>query len=299
MKIDKEYEKEIGELVKLIGKRWDILAKLLEMKKSYMSELSKELKKSIQQLHFELKELEKKGLVKSEQDKKERRKYYRITDYSDRILTAIDQAFWMMPREKLEEWHIDMLLDVLQDRDRTDTLRLSYSESFHRICLQYPIEVISYQQAREFLERILTEKSTDKVEWDLKKRSLSAILSHVSRHKEWCEWVMKEVYPALLEYVEDEEEESRIWAIQMMGRIATNITDSSIKDGIVEKLLEIWFSRGVDPSSKFGNELFCLLLSLSSRKLFKKVMVMAKTEENRKKAEMLLERLKDNLLPCR
>jgi DNA-binding MarR family transcriptional regulator len=296
MEKEKEHQnqKEIGELIKLIGRRWHILLKLSKVEKSYMGELSKELGKRIQQIHYELKELEERGLVKSERDPKEKRKYYSLTEYADRILYTLNQAFQSVPMRKIEQWQIDMLLNVLEDRSLSDNLRLYYSKSFRAVCSNYPIEVISYQRARMLFERILANKSEDKVMEDLK-RCISAILPHASHHREWGKWVLERIYPVLLEYMKDGNEENRKWAMAKIQDIAFNTTDPSIKNEFEEKLLELWFSKDTDPNSNFGIEIQSNLQLFFSKRLFEKVRERARHKEEKEKAEILLERLAECL----
>lgn len=264
-----------------------------------MSELARELGKSPPEISNNLKELEKNGLVKWEQ-KGGRLKYYCVSDYTKRILKAVIEITKSLetlePEEKLDEWQINEFLNILEDPNLSEDLRLFYSTSFHHICSKHPTEVVSYERARTFFEDVVADPLRDKIREDLK-RSVSAILPHALRHEKWNNWVLGKLYPVLLENMINENEEIRVWAIRKVGQIAG--VESSVEYEAKEKSLEIWFSDDTDPNSKLGKEVKQQLTDLASRRLFEDVRAKAKDQDVKikAKAEILLKRLKDCLLP--
>lgn len=288
---------ELAKTIELIGKRWEILDKLSE-RKYYVSELAKELGKSPPEISKNLKELRKGGLVGCEQGEGERLKYCYVSDYAKRIFTAIIQVTQSKPKEKFEEWQINEFLSILEDQDLGDDLRLSYSESFRRMCSEHPKEIISHEGAQRLFEKIAADPFHDKIRKDLM-RSLSAILRGL--RKEWSNWVIKRLYPIFVKKIEDKEadEEIRVWAIGRVGQLASLGIDLSIKGKAEKQFLEIWFSGDTDPNSELGKQVKQKLVDLASKRLFEKVRTKAK-DQNPKiktKAEILLERLKECLLP--
>ena len=288
---------ELAKSVELLGKRWKIFEKLSK-RKYYVSELAKELGKSSPEISKNLKELRKGGLVGCEQGEGERLKYCYVSDYAKRILTAIIQVTQSKPKEKLEEWQISEFLSILEDQGVSDALRLSYSKSFCRMCSEHQKEIISHEGAQRLFEKIAADPFHDKIRKDLM-ISLSAILRGLQ--KEWSNWVIKRLYPIFVKKIEDKEadEEIRVWAIGRVGQLASLGIDLSVRGKAEKQFLEIWFSDDTDPESGLREKVEQQLVNLASKRLFEKVRAKANDQNPkvRNKAEVLLERLKECLLP--
>jgi len=288
---------KLAELIELMGRRWNILEKLSK-RKYYASRLAKELGKSPPEISKNLKELEKNGLVRREQKEGERLKYCYITDYAKKILTSINQVAQLKPETKLEKWQINELLNILEDQNLSDDLRLEYSESFRRICSEHPTEVATHRGAQRLFEKVAADPFHDKIREDLM-RSLSAILRRL--RKEWSNWVLKKLYPIFVKNVGNKELDPRIreWALKRVGEIANSGIVPSKKTEVQNLCLEIWFSDDIDPETDLGKEVKQQLVNLASRDLFENIKASAK-DQNPKvkaKAELLLKRLKEWLLP--
>lgn len=290
---------KLGESLELIGKRWNIFEKLSQ-KKYYVTELAIELEKKPPEISNNLKQLEKSGLVEHEQKEGERRKYYYISDYTSRILSAVKQATQPKPEAKLEKWQINEFLNILEDQNLSDNLRLSYSNSFYHICSEHPIEVITHKEARRLFEKVAADPFHDSAREDLM-RSVSAILPHASRDEKWSGWVLRELYPVFVESMENEkaDQEIRVWATRKVGRIASSSAHLSKTGEVEKKFLEIWFSDDTDPESELGKEVKQQLIDLTSKRLFENVRAKAKHQDPKvkTKAEILLKGLKECLLP--
>ncbi|TET19532.1 transcriptional regulator [Candidatus Bathyarchaeota archaeon] len=288
---------KLAKMVELIGKRWDILEKLSK-KKYYASKLAEELGKSPPEISKNLKELEKNGLVRREQKEGERLKYCYLTDYAKKILTSINQVAQLKPETKLEKWQINELLNILEDDNLSEDVRLEYSESFRRICSEHPTEVATHRGAQRLFEKVAADPFHDKIREDLM-RSLSAILRRL--RKEWSNWVLKKLYPVFVKNVGNKELDPRIreWALKRVGEIANSGIVPSKKTEVQNLCLEIWFSDDIDPETDLGKEVKQQLVNLASRDLFENIKASAK-DQNPKvkaKAELLLKRLKEWLLP--
>jgi len=288
---------KLAESLELIGKRWNILEKLSE-KKYYVSELAEELGKKTPEISKNLKELEKNELVECEQKEGDRRKYYHISDYTKNILTAVTQASQSKSKEKLEEWQINEFLSVLEDEDLSDTLRVKYSKSFQDVCNAHQEEVISHKGAQRLFMKVAVDPFHDKITEALM-LSLSALLRGL--RKEWSDWALRKLYPIFAKEMEDIEidERIRVWAIIRVGELAGSGIALSLKDEAEKKFLKIWCSNDTDPQSKLGIEVEQQLVNLASRALFEKVRARAKDQDLKVKAEILLERLTECLLPAR
>ena len=287
---------ELAESIKLIGRRWNILEKLSQ-KKYYMSELAEALGKSKPEISKHLKELEKNGLLECK--KEERRKYYRVSEYANKILTAINQVTPLKPKKSLDDWQMNEFLNILEDQNLSDDVRLFYSKSFQCLCNEYPTEVINHKRVQRLFEKVAADPFYDKVREGLMS-SLSTILRKL-HHKEGTNWVLKKLYPIFLKNMEDKEvnQEIRAWATCQIGKIAMSSIALPKKIEAEKKFLDIWYDDNTEPESDIGKEVKKQIVALTSRRLFKNVMSKAK-DRNPKvkaKAEILLKSLNECLLP--
>jgi hypothetical protein len=101
--------------------------------------------------------------------------------------------------------------------------------------------------------------------------------------------------------MEDKEvtQEIRVWAIGQIGKIARSSIDLPKKIEIEKKSLEIWYDDDTDSESAVGREVKQQIVDLASRRLFEKVRAKAKDKNPKvkRKAEILLKRLNECLLP--
>ncbi len=288
----------IAESVELIGRRWKIFEKLSK-KEYYVSELAKELNKSPPEISKNLKELENVGLVECEQKEGQKLKYCHISDYANKILTAVNQVNQLKPKKSLDDWQINEFLNILEDQNLSNDVRLFYSDSFQCICIEYPTEVIKHKGAQGLFEKVATAPFHDKVREDLMS-SLSTILCGL-HPKEGTNWVLKKLYPIFVRNMEDKKvnQKIRVWATRQIGKIARSSIDLPKKIEAEKKFLEIWYDDNTDPKSDIGKEMKKQLVALASRRLFKNVMSKAKDKnpDDKAKAEILLKSLNKCLLP--
>jgi hypothetical protein len=244
-----------------------------------------------------LRELEDNGLVGHEQKGGERIKYYYVTEYAEKILTAIIEATRTpesKPR-KIEEWQIDEFLNVIEDTNLSKDIRLSYSTAFHDVCTGNSAEVIGHGRVQRLFEKVTADPFHDEVTEDLK-RSVSSVLPYALQDEMGKQWVLRRLYPILIKNLEKQDEKTRTWTVRQVGKVA-GLTFKRAE--AIGKFLHIWFSDGTDPNSEFGKEVKQQLSDLGSKVLFTRVKVKAKDQntEVRKKAEILLEELKRLLRP--
>ncbi len=287
---------ELAESIKLIARRWNIFEKLSQ-NKYYMSELAEALGKSKPEISKHLKELKKNGLLECKE--KEGRKYYHVSDYAKNILTAINQVTPLKPKKSLDDWQMNEFLNILEDQNLSDDVRLFYSKCFQCICSNYPTEVISNKRVQRLFEKVAADPFYDEARKGLMS-SLSTILRKL-HHKEGTNWVLKKLYPIFLKNMEDKEvnQKIRAWAMCQIGKIAMSAIGLPKKIEAEKKFLEIWYDNNTEPESGTGEEVKKQIVALASRRLFKNVMSKAK-DRNPKvkaKAEILLKSLNECLLP--
>jgi DNA-binding transcriptional ArsR family regulator len=286
----------VGELVELVGRRWAILEKLRE-RKYYVGELAKELGKTLPEISKNLNELEKSGLLQCEQGEG-RRKYCYTSDLANRILGALVEASQSKPKEKLEEWKINELLDILEDQGLSESLRGSYARMFHDFCREHPEVVIIHENTQRLFLRVLTEPVCYKPAGELM-RALANILPTALKDEKWGCWVLEKLYPALVKNAEDKQasEEIRSHAVSKVAQIASLSGETPLRHRAEKTLLEIWFSEDAGKNSKLEDELRQQLACLCSKHLFEAVRAKAKDPELKGKAEILLQALGECLVP--
>jgi len=287
-----------AEAIRLLGKRLDILEKLRE-KKFYGSELAKELGKHKPEISKHLRELEDNGLVEHEQKKGERRKYYCVTEYTKKVLETINevtQPIELGPK-KIEEWQMNEFLNVLEDADLSDDVRLSYSNAFHSVCTEQPTEIISHEGVQRLFEKVADDPFHDKVTGDLA-RSVSTTLRHALKDEKESKWVTARLYPILIKNVGSKNEENRKWTIRQLGKIA-GLSRGLVKREVVKRFLQIWFSDDIEPNSESGGEVKLQLVDFASKELFENVKARAKDPNTKvkEKAEILFKELTQFLKP--
>ena len=286
------------ETIRLLGKRFEILEKLRE-KKFYGSELARELHKHKPEISKYLRELEDNGLVEHEQKKGERRKYYRVTEYAKKILEAITQV--TQPIElgpkKIEEWQINEFLNVLEDADLSDDVRLSYSNAFHSVYTEQPTEIIGHERVQRLFEKVADDPFHDKLTGNLA-RSVSTTLSPALQDEKGSKWVTARLYPVLIKNVGSKNEENRKWTIRQLGKIAS-LSKGLVKKEVIKKFLQIWFSDGMEPNSESGGEVKLQLVDFASKELFENVKAKTKDPNTKvkEKAEILFKELTQFLKP--
>jgi DNA-binding transcriptional ArsR family regulator len=287
-----------AEAIRLLGKRLDILEKLRE-RKFYVSELAKELGKQKPEISKHLRELEDNGLVEHEQKKGERLKYYCVTEYAKKILEAINevtQPIELGPK-KIEEWQINEFLNILEDADLSGDVRLAYSKTFHSVCMEQPSEIIGHERVQRLFEKVADDPFHDKVTGDLA-TSVSTSLRHALQDEKGSKWVTTRLYPILVRNVGNENEENKTWTIRQLGKIA-DLNKGLVKEKVIKKFLQIWFSEDIEPDSISGEEVKLQLVNFASKELFENVK--AKTKDPninaKEKAEILFKELTRFLKP--
>jgi DNA-binding transcriptional regulator GbsR (MarR family) len=285
---------EHAKLIELLGKRWNML-RILSRKEHYVSELARILKSNKPQTSVTLRELERENLVELASRKPQRLKYYRATDYAQKLMDAIDEVTAEKTSGKLEEWRIDELVSVVKDDKLAENVRVTYSEALSEVCTSHLAEAIQIDEVRRLLEEVAKEPYKSPVNKPMARR-MHYILSLIPASKENEEWVVKKLYPIFLQNTKSKDERVRTWAVAKIMRVAQ--LNNQVRADTIRELLKIWFSKDFDPSSQPGLEIRQELSVLASKALFKELRKKATVEDpkTRVKAETLLKTLRDCLL---
>jgi len=292
---------ETAELLQLMGKRWSIIKRLSE-KDYYVIELAEVLGKKVPQASLELKELLEKGFVQCGQTGVGARKVYRLTE-STRTILAIVERFDELKaprRRSLEQWKLDELIGILEDVELSEGLRLSYAQAFCGLCSDHTGELLSNTRVRELLEGILKNPAYNPVSRELAK-AVPYVLSFALTQNKGVEWVEKRIYPILLGNIKSQDKEIRFKSLKHIVSIALLSRKSKLAQGTRELLLNMYFSKDVEPDEDSGRELLLHLVELSSEELFKTVRYRAKSKDakDRSKAERLLVQLRESVFAVR
>lgn len=290
------------EIVRIVGRRYRILKELYPDEEYNLTDLAETTGMDKGNLSKYIHKLEKDWkLVKTREGESERGrpfKYIRLTESAKRIVASMIDATQPKPEAKLEEWQINELLDILEDSNLSEDLRLSYADTFHKLCRDYLDDVIKSERSQRLLERVVTSPSPDKVGEKLRS-SLSVVWGNLVKDKKWSSWTLT-LYPTFIKHMSDKEtnENIRKWSMQRIGEVARLSLEPSIKEPAKKKLLEICFSNDMDLDSELGKEVKQQIVWLG-RYAFKDVKLRAKDEnpKAKAKAESLLKELRECLLP--
>ena len=287
---------EVSGQVELIGKRWGLL-ECLSIRDYRVNELASKFRSSPPLISKNLKELKERGLVEKTNGDGGA-KCFRSTDLAKRLLRAVKQATEPESKPKLEDWRVSELLSVLEDEELSCDLRLSYSETLKKACLEYPREVVGNENARRVFERVAKEPFRNEV-YQKMAECLSSPLTYAkdpTQHITEENWLSRRFLPILLNNIKNRHEKVSVWSVKEVGKIAGLSDDFKVK--VRNELLEVWFSKEVKADDAVGTEVCKQLSRLGSQDLFKTVRakVQSKDTLDKTKAEILLEQLGQSLL---
>jgi DNA-binding MarR family transcriptional regulator len=286
---------EEQELVALIGRRWNILSKLSK-RKYYVGDLASELDRSAPQISYELSKLKQAGLLESEENgEKNRRKYYFLSNYGERVVKSIFEAVDAKPSSEFEDWKISEFLEVLGDQNMSEQLRESYAQSFNRLCREYPEIIFRNEKAVRILEDTARNPVEDKVSSELKK-SVKTILRKAHYIDEGKEWASETIYPILKKNLKSENEKTFEWTIGLLSEFAISL-DRQIRREIEEYFVDMWFSEGLDLESNICGVIKQGIMTLFSKDLLKTIKKRMRNPREKMKSEILLEDWKAYMLP--
>jgi len=138
------------ELVRIVYRRYRILKDLHPDREYSLTDLVETTGMDKGNLSKYIHKLEKDWkLVKTREEESERGrpfKYIRLTESAKRIVASVIDAAQPKPKTKLEEWQVNELLDILEDSNLSEDLRLSYADTFHKLCRDYLDDVIKRER---------------------------------------------------------------------------------------------------------------------------------------------------------
>jgi DNA-binding MarR family transcriptional regulator len=263
-----------------------------------VNELAAKLSSSPPLISRNLKELEERGLVERVSGKGRRERYYRSTGLAKRIMHTVKHATEPESKATLEEWRINELFNVLEDKGVSRDLQLSYSEALKKACLEHPRDVLGNGNAQLVFVRVATEPFRNDVDEKLS-GCLSSALTHAgdsTQHIIEEKWVPGKLLPILLNNMKSRDEKVSVWSAEAAGKIAGLSKELGFQ--VRNRLLEVWFSREVKMDDNVGKEVCKQLLHLASQGLFETVRLRMQSKDRRikAKAELLLKELAKCLL---
>jgi DNA-binding HxlR family transcriptional regulator len=291
---------ETAELLQLLGKRWDIIKRLSE-KEYYVIELAKALGKKVPQVSLELKELSEKGFVQYEQAAGGgARKLYRLTEFAKTVLPIANRLDEMKTQQHVERWQVDELVSIVEDEGLSEGLRLSYAQTFGHLIDDHIGDLLSNTRVRELLESVLKNPAPGKVSGELAK-SVPRVLSFGLTEDRYADWVERRIYPVLLDNINSPNKEIRSRSMRHIVKIALLSRKPKLREEAKDLLLNMYFSKDVEPDGDFGKELVERLGELASKELFKMVRYRTESEnaKDRMKAEKLLDQLRESVFTAR
>jgi DNA-binding PadR family transcriptional regulator len=248
--------------------------------------------------------LENKGLMQtSEEDRAQGRplRKCQATNKALRIVRVVEEVVKHEESKRgFEEWQIEALIEVLEDAELSEELRLHYSESFHSRCGEYPADMLKHDKVRVLIERVVTNPLQDGIMRSIW-RSVDKLLPYALRSTEWSGWVLEKLYPRFVEFMmnKEMEEDLRKWASRLVGTVYSQSQDPAVKNDAKEKLFTIWFSEDTDPEVGLGQTVHAELSGMVSKEFFEFIKEKAKNRDPsiRTKAEILLKGFTGYFLP--
>ena len=221
------------DLAKLVAKRFDILHELYPNKESHLSKLAENLDEDIGNISRYIDELNKNGLIKTQEQKRKMGRPFKLCKLTTRariILASLEET---MPREKsFPEWQINMLLDMLQDKNVTQDFHEFITGKLSDIALENAVILLSQKQMKSIFEKVVKNPpspSKDKVGKNLMS-CLSNALPQILAERKTREWFFTAIYNPLLKRISDTKEKKRkagengneefiSWAINIVSRV--------------------------------------------------------------------------------
>ena len=270
----------IGELVRLIGNRWDILVALYNKPGMSIAELTDRLGKVRQQVHHELTQLHEKKLVIREKDKKSKRFVYYLSDPVTSIVGFIEKTFLA---KEARPWIAELLIDSIKNGHFDCEFRKRCVDKFcEHACTN--TKVLDSPTVIGFLMEIVEKEPVDGVMLYTKRNLLTMVIPEMAKNRRWYQWIMTRVVEELVKFCRKGEE----WAIRALGNIAVNAADNTIKNRIADELIKLWSESEVEPNSDVEEAFFSVFQQLFSPMLYEKLKRKAKNEKFRDKTMRLL-----------
>ena len=302
------------ELVKILLRRYKILKELYLGKEYTLTELNDRLKIDLGNLSRYITELEKNGLIETEEVLREGRpfRYIRPSSKTAQIISSIIDATKPVPETRYEPQAIDLCLDVIEDEGLDEVTRKCYAESLDNRFRSMPVRILrEHDRLEKFLEAVVVGPPTDDEIGERKRSMISLSLPRLIREESTRSWVMNSVYPNMLKILGDKTnlgdknkpEFVVSWAVSMLESIGMGSPNREVSEEIGTKLREAYFDEALNPDSKVAEKLQNAILQLfcrepkSARELANYLRTRAKNNKDveRKKAILLLKRIADHL----
>ena len=292
------------ELVKIIYRRYEILKELFPDREYTLTELANRVGIDSGNLSRYITSLERNKLVRSEEKERERGRpfrYVKLTDGVKKIIASFIEATQQKPEKKteMEQWKIDMYINMMKDSELSDELRYSVANRFFG--LFGPSEnfasLVRLKRVQELFEETIANPPIDNKVGERLRATVRSSMARLVHDEKTRRWVLEKLYPHLIKHVEDSEDQTIWkWALSMIGDIARLADDPKIRNSMIDKIFAIYFNEDIALDIKreeiARNEL-AWLASDSKKLLFERIVTKAKSANPivRERAEALLKEL--------
>jgi len=260
---------EEKEKIRLVGKRWEILEKLLppprirtdgtdhvgkpELEEKFeptLTFLAKELKKDASEVSRHLNELHTAELTYYEQ--KGRAKHWHLTEegriFGYQILGAIERIKLFKEQKaqiKVELWKIDQCLEAIDDEGLSEDLRQAFAYRLFDLVNAWPVPTLEKCERlkRAFKSWVERPSISDKI-WERKRAMLSVSMARLASDEKTREWVLSVLYPNLIRLLDHETSDIQIWAIRLLGDVA-RLSDRERKE-----IVRLFLDTFLNPATK-------------------------------------------------
>lgn len=224
----------LEEKVKLLGRYWRILERLIPKKEEGTEEeekikptlnwLADSLKRDKSQVSRELNDLKRKGLVDYESEG--RTKVWHLTEEGSILVSHLSDALKEIERRRARKadvekdlWKVDQLLSLADDEGLDEDLRHSFIEKLFTLFTKEPAFILERsERLRRALESLVKAPATDYL-GRRKMTMLSVSIVRLISNEKTKGWVLS-LYPDLKKLLDHEEPKVQSWAASLLGDIA-------------------------------------------------------------------------------
>jgi DNA-binding transcriptional ArsR family regulator len=176
-------------------------------------------------------------------------KYYMLSDIGYKLLRAIED---ILNPPKAEEIDIKLeriktCLEIMEDAEWSEELRLKYADVFFRIIISNPVLMLSRSDdLKKYFERFLEVPPLDKLSEKVR-ATISVSIPKLIQDESTKGWVLSELYPRILKLLNHPNKHVQLWAMNVLEDIGL-LTEKRME--IVDTLLNILLNKDVDGLEK-------------------------------------------------
>lgn len=291
------------ELARIVGRHYKLFKVLHPDKKFNLQELAAKTEKDPGNLSKLITSLENKGIVETQEVKRERGRPFKYIFLSSRvmpIISAFIKAVKPTPEHRYDPITIDVCLNMIEDYGLPDEIRELYADLLHSRFMSMPEKTLKEDdRLRGTLEEVVKNPSPNEGVEERKRSMIKLAIPRLILDESTREWVLNHVHLNALKILEDETKPENIvtWAISMLEAIG--MRSPEVSEEIKRKLMEKYFNETITPNSIIGKELLNSILRMfcqqatSVREITEYVRQRARSSKDleREKATLLLKKI--------